>query len=240
MRRLLSALFGSNSQRNRAETGDQEVALDRALDSMERQLADAEASLLAVAEARRQLERRKDAHEKMVVLRTRQAERAATVGRDDLARRALSLRNDAEREASQMESGIREVVSQMESLAAARDSLRQRIDQLRSRRVEMGARLTAAEAQLQLRDAAASAAVEAAEASRLSERLAEGAAVSPREPAGASGNVPPGRDDQEEPLEREIRELERERRVEAELRRLKREALAERGALDAGDEGREP
>ena len=104
----------------------------------------------------------------------------------------------------------------------------------------MDARLAAADAQIRLREVMASAPVDIAAVTRAQERLEEHVGTARVRAEALAGLAPGGPDvgGQGDSLERQIRDLERARRVDVELERIKREALAEKG-VSAAEEGKE-
>jgi phage shock protein A len=145
-----------------------------------------------------------------------------------------------ERRRNELEESLGGVDHQTAALEAARDALHQKVEQFRVRKVEMDARLAAADAQIRLREVMASAPGDVAAVTRAQERLGEHVEAM-RAQAAALGELTLRSGDvgtQPHPLEREIRDLERARRLELELERIKQEALAEEG-ITAADEGKE-
>jgi len=228
---FIDRLFGSAGAKVNPgpEEEDPRVTLSRGTDLLKGELAQAEESLRAVAAMKGDMERRRDEAGDAAERHARQAERAMGMGREDLARQALALRWEAERRREELERGVSEVDRQQTNLESARDELRQRLERMLARQVEMGARMTVAEAQIQLREAT-SAVREKGEVNQMQRSLDQRVITADKEAWSlpAAGDTDPG-----ERLEREIRGLERDRRVQSELERLKREAIAaEEGAAE--------
>ncbi len=224
----------------RVEEEDPSVTVERSLAGLERELAQADESLRAVAAMRSDLAVRRAQVDEAIAHHAGQAERALPLGREDLARQALALRWEMERRRNEMDESLAEVDRQEAALEAARDALRQKVEQLRVRKVEMDARLAAADAQVRLREVMASVPGDIAAVTRAQERLDEHVEATRARAEALAGLSPQGSDvgGQGDSLERQIRDLERARRVDVELERIKREALAEKG-VSAAEEGKE-
>ncbi|MCL4533630.1 MAG: hypothetical protein M1370_00505, partial [Bacteroidetes bacterium] len=153
---------------------------------------------------------------------------------------ALALRWEMERRRNEMDKSLAGVDSQQTALEAARDALRQKVEQLRVRRVEMDARLAAAGAQVRLREVMASVPGDIAAVTRAQERLDEHVGTARVRAEALAELTPRGGDvgGQGDSLERQIRDLERAHRVDLELERVKQEALAEKG-VSVAEEGKE-
>ena len=218
---------------------DPGVSVERTLADLERELRQADDSLRAVAAMRSGLSMRRARADEAVALHSGQAERALSLGSEELARQALALRWDMERRRGEVEESLAEVDRQAAALEGARDALRQKVEQLRVRRVDMDARLAAADEQIRLRQVMDSVPRSIDAISRARERPVDHEAAAP--PLGEARAGLTSRDGAEGEggsLERQIRDLERARRVDLELERIKREALAETDASLA-EEGKE-
>jgi len=225
MQNLWRRLRGTaQSKAQRELAADPMATLTRGLASLERELAQAEQSLRAIAAVRHDADLRRAEAGETADRYVGQARRALAVGREDLARQALALSREAEQKRKEMEANDAEIARQQAALEAARDGLRRQIEELRARRATAGASLAAAEAQLRVREAMAATADDVAAMGRSLERLdeqtlgAQARAEALAELAGGEAG----------PLEQELRRLERRQRLEQDLERVKREALARR------------
>ncbi len=182
-----------------------------------------------MAATRRTLEAQEAEAGEVVARHAEQAERALALGREDLARQALALRWAGEQRRGELAKGLTELVGQQAALESARDGLRQKLEGLRAQQAEIGARMAAAEARLRLRQVMDSASSEVAAIARAQERMEEQVTTRTARADALEevGSLYSGSGD---PLEREIRRLERSHRVEQALERIRREALAERGS----------
>lgn len=240
LRRVFGNTKPAPGSGRRVEEEDPGVTVERTLAGLERELGQADESLRTIAAMRSDLAVRRTQVDEAIAHHAGQAGRALPLGREDLARQALALRWEMERRRSELEESLAGVDRQQIALEAARDALRQKVDQLRVRRVEMDARLAAADAQIRLREVMASAPVDIAAVTRAQERLEEHVGTARVQAEALAGLAPGGPDvgGQGDSLERQIRDLERAHRVELELERIKREALAE-GGVSAAEEGKE-
>lgn len=230
---LFRRLFGAQPQ-PRPPSGAEEdphATLRHTIAAMERELARADASLRAVDAVRRDLDSRRARLEDTAIRYGDQAERALKVGHEELARQALALRSEVDRQVEQLDETRQEVLRQQAALEGARDDLRLRLEEIRSRQAELGTRLAAAEAQLRLREAVA-ASDDTTTAGRAVERL-ESRLEETRARAGALEELAPAEGNRQgngDTLEQELNRLERAQRVDRELERIRLEAIAERNA----------
>ncbi len=179
--------------------------------------------LIEVAASKRQLEQQAAKLNQRMPQLDDQARRALQAGREDLARTAVQRKQTAATEITGLEAQIGEVGEEERKLTQAEQQLAARIEEFRTRRGVVAARLTAAEAQVKITEALTGVSDEFAELSmavgRAEERtermLARASAIDTLIDQGALA-LPGGGGDA---IERELRELS----VEEELSKVKSE-----------------
>jgi phage shock protein A len=181
--------------------------------------------VIEVATSRCLLEQQAQRLRDQVPWSEQQAVRALTAGREDLARVALQRKQAAQTQLTELELRVNEAAAEEEKLSQAEQKLRTNVEEFRVRRVSLGARYAAAQAQTQLMESLTGvsrdfvqlgAAIGRAE-ERIQRMQARAGAIDALM-AGGSLMVPAAALD---PVECELRKLSASREVEEELAQLR-------------------
>lgn len=222
----LKAIFAANANSALDQIEDPRASLDYSLTRLQASLRQISDSLVEVATARRSLEAQRDQAQATVAKYEEQARQAVTLGRDDLAKRALERKAAAQEQLNSLNSNIASVDAQVESLKVSQANLRQKIELFQGKKEELKALYDSSRAQLQVREAAtgmsqdladAGHAVERAEA-RINQMQARVQAIDSLISAGALEDALSPQGDE---IDRELARLTRTAVVETELKQLK-------------------
>ena len=222
----LKAIFAANANSALDQIEDPRASLDYSLTRLQASLRQISDSLVEVATARRTLEAQRDQAQATVAKYEEQARQAVTLGRDDLATRALERKAAAQEQLTSLNSNIASVDAQVESLKASQANLRQKIELFQGKKEELKALYDSSRAQLQVREAAtgiskdmadAAHAIEHAE-TRINQMQARVQAIDTLISAGALEDALSPQGDE---IDRELTRLTRAAVVENELKQLK-------------------
>ncbi len=108
--------------------------------------------IIEVAISKRQLQQHVGSLEKRIPELEKQAQNAAGLERDDLARIALERKQAALRELDRLMTQVQEVELEEQQLVSAEQRLASRIEEFKTRRQTLSARYTAAEAQAMVKE----------------------------------------------------------------------------------------
>ncbi len=222
----LRTIFAANANSALDKVEDPRAMLDYSLTRLQASLRQISDSLVEVATARRSLETQRDQAQAMVAKYEEQARQAVTLGRDDLATRALERKAAAQEQLNGLNTNIASVDAQVERLKASQQNLRQKIELFQGKKEELKALYDSSRAQLQVREATtgisqdltdAGHAIERAE-TRINQMQARVQAIDNLISAGALDDaLSPQGDD----IDRELARLTRAAAVEDELKQLK-------------------
>ncbi len=222
----LKAIFAANANSALDQIEDPRAMLDYSLTRLQASLRQISDSLVEVATARRSLETQRDQAQATVAKYEEQARQAVTLGRDDLATRALERKAAAQEQLNSLNTNIASVDVQVESLKASQANLRQKIELFQGKKEELKALYDSSRAQLQVREAAtgiskdladAAHAIEHAE-TRINQMQSRVQAIDSLISAGALEDVLSPQGDE---IDRELAHLTRVAAVENELKQLK-------------------
>lgn len=186
--------------------------------------------LVEVATARRQLETQLQQLRARLPELEEQAKRALAHQREDLARMALQRKQTCLAEIGPLEKQLAETVAEEQKLMQAEQNFARNLEAFRTRRETMGARYSAAQAQVQLNEALSGLSGEYAEVGRSLERAEDkinrlqsrATALDTLLEGGTSaGLLTGGTLMLDDALERDLRDLTAQRAVEMELAALK-------------------
>lgn len=222
----LKTIFAANANSALDQIEDPRANLDYSLTRLQASLRQISDSLVEVATARRMLETQRDQAQATVAKYEDQARQAVTLGRDDLATRALERKAAAQEQLNELNTNIASVDAQVERLKASQQNLRQKIELFQGKKEELKALYDSSRAQLQVKEAAtgisqdltdAGHAIERAE-SRINQMQARVQTIDSLISAGALDDaLSPQGDD----IDRELARLTRAAAVENELKQLK-------------------
>jgi phage shock protein A len=203
---------------------DPRETLEYAYTRQQELLRQVKQGLIDVATSRKQLEGQAAKLQARVPQLEEQARRALAAGREDLARMALQRKQTSLTELAGLETQLAEVAAEERKLTQAEAQFAMRVDAFRTRRETLGARYTAAEAQVRIHESLSGVSGEFSElglsldrAEEKIERMkARASAIDALIETGVL-NLPGGGD----AVERELREVASAQAVEAELAALK-------------------
>ena len=222
----LKAIFAANANSALDQIEDPRASLDYSLTRLQASLRQISDSLVEVATARRSLEAQRNQVQATAAKYEEQARQAVTIGRDDLATRALERKAAAQEQLNSLNSNIASVDAQVENLKASQTNLRQKIELFQGKKEELKALYDSSRAQLQVREAAtgiskdlsdAAHAIERAE-TRINQMQARVQAIDGLISAGALEDALSPQGDE---IDRELTRLTRAAVVENELKQLK-------------------
>lgn len=152
-RRLLS-IFGAKANRALDAAENPADTLDYSYEQMLVQMTNVKRGIADVTTAKKQLEfRRADMADSVVKLEG-QARELVAVGKDDLARRALTRKASAQQQLRFFDEKIEDLHEQQEKLIDGQAALERRIGNFRSEKEVIKAQYSAAKAQVQVGEAA--------------------------------------------------------------------------------------
>ncbi len=234
------AIFEAKANNTLDQIEDPRASLDYSLTRLQVSLRQISDSLVEVATARRSLEAQRDQVQAAVAKHEEQARQAVSIGRDDLAKRALDRKAAVQEQLNSLNANIAAVEAQVESLKASQTNLRQKIELFQGKKEELKALYDSSRAQLQVREVAtgiskdladAAHAIERAE-TRINQMQARVQAIDNLISVGALEDALSPEGDE---IDRELARLTRTAGVESELQRLKAEAAPAAPALSAAE-----
>ncbi len=146
----LSLLFKGKTNAALDRFEDPREVFDYAYVQQQELLLRVRRGLVEVASSKIQLERQSEKLRNGIPRLEEQAERALTLGREDLARIVLQRKHTTLAELESLESQISEVGEEEARLTEAQQQLAARLDEFRTRRTTLRARYTAAEARVRV------------------------------------------------------------------------------------------
>lgn len=120
--------------------------LDLSYEQMLEQITKVRAALVQIAAARKQLELQEDQFAHTVEHLNQQAAQAVQLGREDLAREALSRKAAAQEQVETLEPQHQQLVDQEQKMVATLQALQTRVNQFRTQKESMKAQYAAAQA----------------------------------------------------------------------------------------------
>ena len=121
--------------------------LDLSYEQMLEQITKVRGALVQIAAARKQLELQEDQFQHTIEHLNQQAAQAVQLGREDLAREALTRKATAQQQIDPMESQRQDLNEQEQKLEQTLDALQKRVNEFRSKKEVLKAQYTAAEAE---------------------------------------------------------------------------------------------
>lgn len=140
----------ANKALDRAE--DPNEMLDLSYEQMLEQITKVRGALVQIAAARKQLELQEDQFAHTVSTLAQQAAQALQLGREDLAREALSRKAVAEQQVDSLEPQHQGLVEQEHKMAQTLQALQLRVTQFRTQKESLKAQYTAAKASSAVND----------------------------------------------------------------------------------------
>ena len=135
-----------NAAENPAET------LDLNYEQMLEQITKVRAALVQIAAARKQLELQEDQFSHTVAHLDQQAAQAVQLGRDDLAREALSRKAAAQQQVESLEPQHQQLVDQEQKMVQTLQALQTRVNEFRTQKESLKAQYSAAKASSSVND----------------------------------------------------------------------------------------
>jgi len=126
--------------------------LDLSYEQMLEQITKVRGALVQIAAARKQLELQEDQFAHTVEHLDQQAAQAVQLGRDDLAREALSRKAAAQEQVEALEPQHQQLVEQEEKMTQTLQALQTRVNQFRAQKESMKAQYAAAKASSEIND----------------------------------------------------------------------------------------
>jgi phage shock protein A len=153
LRSRLALFFDIKTSAALDQLEDPREVLDYAYGQQQLHLRTVKRGLVEVIAARRQIEHEADRHRERLAKLEEQARRALRSNREDLARRALELKQHILSELRALDRQRDEIAREEERLRAADERLSQRVRSFRLHRTVAEARYAAAEAQVEVSEA---------------------------------------------------------------------------------------
>ncbi len=126
--------------------------LDLSYEQMLEQITKVRTALVQIAAARKQLELQEDQFSHTVDTLNQQAAQAVQLGRDDLAREALSRKAAAEQQIDTLEPQHQQLLDQQQKMTQTLQALQNRVNQFRTQKESLKAQYSAAQASSAVND----------------------------------------------------------------------------------------
>lgn len=243
----LAAIFQSGASNIADELEDPKLSLDYSLVKLEESRDQVNRSLVEISTSRRQLENHNEQLRASLEKYQEQAQLAVSMGRDDLARKALERKQEVQSRLVDLEQNMIGLDRQLDSLKLSQAGLERKIALFRSKKEELKAVYDASRSQMRLKEKLYGISndlndigrtIQRAEA-RIQEMRARAEAIDGLVEQGILIDVlEPNKDD----IDRELDRLNRAQLVEQELARLKNPVIVENPEknLPAGDQSSLP
>jgi len=226
----IGAIFQESAHEVIEGVEDPKLSLDYSLLKLEEIRSQVNRSLIEVSAARKRLENQHAQLQAAVHKHHNQAQEAASLGRDDLARKALERRQEALTRLTALEPNLKNLDHQLGSLKESQSNLERKIALFRSKREELKVIYDASRAQVRLNETVYGISRDLADIGRViqraEERIEEMRSRSDAiEGLAAEGVLidilEPGKDD----VSTELAAIRRNQLIDEELARLKKPAL---------------
>jgi len=237
----ISLIFKSKANKALDRAEDPRETLDYSYQRQVELLGKVRRGVADVATSRKRVELQVSQLEQQAAKLQGQAEKAISVGREDLAREALTRRSGLSSQITDLKAQHAQLLAEEEKLTLAQQRLQAKVESFRTRKETIKATYTAAEAQTKINEAMSGIgdefgdvglAIQRAE-DKTAQMQARAGAIDELLASGALDDVtqPGGGDD----IARELDAMSSEADVEAELARLK--AGAQPQAIEAAEDG---
>ncbi len=221
------------------EGGDLAETLDLSYEKQVQLLQDVKRGIVDVVTSKRRLELQAARLRDSAGGAEAQARKALNSGREDLARAALQRQTEIEQQAELLQKQIDQLQAEREKLTLTEQRLQTKIEAFRSRKETIRARYSAAEAQVKIGEAASGIGEEMADVGmaiehaerRTKELELKAAAI---DEMVAEGALPDFSGLSQDPLDKQLRQLEVDDNVERRLEALRAEVRAELPSGEAG------
>jgi phage shock protein A len=237
----ISLIFRSKANKALDRAEDPRETLDYSYQRQQDLLVKVRRGVADVATSRKRVELQVNQLEQQATKLQGQAEKAITVGREDLAREALTRKSGLTSQINDLKTQHAQLQGEEEKLTLAQQRLQAKVEAFRTRKETIKATYTAAEAQTKINEAMSGIGEEMGDVGMAIQRAedktaqmqARAGAIDELLASGALDDVsqPGGSDD----ISRELDRLSSDSDVEAELARLKAGSAPE--AIEAADEG---
>ncbi|HEX6151366.1 PspA/IM30 family protein [Nocardioides sp.] len=237
----ISLIFRSKANKALDRAEDPRETLDYSYQRQQDLLVKVRRGVADVATSRKRVELQVNQLEQQAKKLQGQAEKAISVGREDLAREALTRKSGLTSQITDLKTQHAQLQGEEEKLTLAQQRLQAKVEAFRTRKETIKATYTAAEAQTKINEAMSGIGEEMGDVGMAIQRAedktaqmqARAGAIDELLASGALDDVsqPGGGDD----IARELDALSSDSDVEAELARLK--AGSQPQAIEAGDEG---
>lgn len=148
----LAAIFQSGANHVTGELEDPKLSLDYSLVKLEESRDQVNRSLVEISTSRRQLENHNEQLRTALDKYQEQAQLAVSMGRDDLARKALERKQEVQSRLAELEQNMESLDRQLDSLKLSQASLERKIALFRSKKEELKAVYDASRAQMRLKE----------------------------------------------------------------------------------------
>ncbi len=237
----ISLIFKSKANKALDRAEDPRETLDYSYQRQVELLGKVRRGVADVATSRKRVELQVSQLEQQAAKLQGQAEKAISVGREDLAREALTRRSGLSSQITDLKAQHAQLLGEEEKLTLAQQRLQAKVESFRTRKETIKATYTAAEAQTKINEAMSGIgdefgdvglAIQRAE-DKTAQMQARAGAIDELLASGALDDVtqPGGGDD----IARELDAMSSEAEVEAELARLK--AGSQPQAIEAAEDG---
>jgi phage shock protein A len=229
----IAAIFGARASSITDRVEDPKLSLDYSMHKLEENRQEMNRSLIEISTARKQLEVTYTDVADAVEKYQEQARAAIDLGRDDLARKALERKQDAQARMDELENNLHELDNQLINLKQSQADLTRKMELFQSKKEELKAVYDASRAQIRLKEqlygisndlSDFGATIRRAE-DRIQQMRARAQAIDGLVQEGVlRDELEPNKDD----VDRELARLSRGQLVEEELARLKSPVKIER------------
>lgn len=226
----IGVIFQANANEVIKGVEDPKVSLDYSLLKLEESRNQVNRSLIEISAARKRLENQHEQLHAAVHKYHNQAQEAAGLGRDDLARKALERRQETLTRLTALEPNLENLDNQLGSLKESQSNLERKIALFRSKKEELKAIYDASLAQIRLKETVYGISKDLADIGRVIQRVEErieemrsrADAIEGLANEGVLVDVlEPGKDE----VETELATIRRNRLIDEDLARLKNPAL---------------
>lgn len=152
----LKSILGSKIEKGLDKWEDPKDMLDYSIVQMEQSLQEMTRNTIEITAAKKKLERQRDFNLANVKNYEQLAEKALEAEQEDLAREALTKKNEEEEKAKQLEKQINSLTANLKVITTSQKELQHKIELYRAKKEELKATYDASRAQLKIKEIMAS------------------------------------------------------------------------------------
>jgi len=152
----LKSILGSKIEKGLDKWEDPKDMLDYSIVQMEQSLQEMTRNTIEITAAKKKLERQRDFNLANVKNYEQLAEKALEAEQEDLAREALTRKNEEEEKAKQLEKQINSLTANLKVITTSQKELKHKIELYRAKKEELKATYDASRAQLKIKEIMAS------------------------------------------------------------------------------------